>query len=45
MDQDINRYREAGFDAHITKPVNFQKLEMIINQFFGERSSSALGAK
>jgi PAS domain S-box-containing protein len=45
MDQDINRYREAGFDAHLTKPVNFQKLEMIINQFFGERNSAALGAK
>jgi PAS domain S-box-containing protein len=44
MDQDINRYKEAGFDAHLTKPVNFQKLEMIINQFFGERSSVAAGA-
>jgi CheY-like chemotaxis protein len=41
MDQDIDRYKEAGFDAHITKPVNFQKLEMIINQFFGERSMAA----
>ena len=44
MDQDFNRYKEAGFDAHITKPVNFQKLEMIINQCFGERSSAAAGA-
>jgi PAS domain S-box-containing protein len=33
-DQDIARYKEAGFDAHLTKPVNFQKLEMVINQFF-----------
>jgi hypothetical protein len=39
MDQDINRYKEAGFDAHLTKPVNFQKLEMIINQFFSNGSS------
>jgi PAS domain S-box-containing protein len=35
-DQDIARYKEAGFDAHITKPVNFQKLEMFINQFFSD---------
>jgi len=34
MDQDISRYKEAGFDAHLTKPVNIQKLEMLINQFF-----------
>jgi PAS domain S-box-containing protein len=34
MDSDIASYREAGFDAHLTKPINFQKLEMIINQFF-----------
>jgi PAS domain S-box-containing protein len=38
MDQDIHRYKEAGFDAHLTKPVNFQKLEMIINQFFSDQS-------
>jgi PAS domain S-box-containing protein len=40
MDQDISRYKEAGFDAHLTKPVNFQKLEMIINQFFSDNGSS-----
>jgi PAS domain S-box-containing protein len=39
MEQDINQYKEAGFDAHLTKPVNFQKLEMIINQFFSDQSS------
>jgi CheY-like chemotaxis protein len=39
MDQDIKRYKDAGFDAHLTKPVNFQKLEMIINQFFSDQSS------
>jgi PAS domain S-box-containing protein len=39
MDQDIKQYKDAGFDAHLTKPVNFQKLEMIINQFFSDRSS------
>jgi CheY-like chemotaxis protein/two-component sensor histidine kinase len=39
MDQDINRYKEAGFDAHLTKPVNIQKLEMLINQFFSNGNS------
>jgi PAS domain S-box-containing protein len=39
MDQDVARYKEAGFDAHLTKPINFQRLEMIINQFFSHRSS------
>ena len=39
MDQDITRYKEAGFDAHLTKPVNFQKLEMIINQFFSDNGN------
>jgi CheY-like chemotaxis protein len=41
MDQDVNRYKEAGFDAHLTKPVSFQKLEMLINQFFSNGSSLA----
>jgi signal transduction histidine kinase/CheY-like chemotaxis protein len=39
MDQDIKRYKEAGFDAHLTKPVNIQKLEMLINQLFSSGSS------
>jgi CheY-like chemotaxis protein len=39
MDQDIKRYKEAGFDAHLTKPINIQKLEMLINQFFSNGSS------
>jgi signal transduction histidine kinase/CheY-like chemotaxis protein len=30
MDEDIVKCREAGFDAHLTKPVNFQKLEVLI---------------
>jgi PAS domain S-box-containing protein len=38
-DQDISRYKEAGFDAHLTKPVNIQKLEMLINQFFSNGSN------
>jgi PAS domain S-box-containing protein len=30
MDSDVVKCREAGFDAHLTKPVNFQKLEVLI---------------
>ena len=32
MDDDISRCREAGFTAHLTKPVNFQKLEAAVQQ-------------
>lgn len=32
MDEDIARCREAGFDAHLTKPVNFQKLALMLRQ-------------
>lgn len=27
MDEDLRRSREAGFDAHLTKPINFAQLE------------------
>ena len=30
MDEDLRRSREAGFDEHLTKPVNFRTLEGII---------------
>jgi PAS domain S-box-containing protein len=32
MDEDVRRSREAGFLAHLTKPVNFQALEATIQQ-------------
>ena len=32
MDEDIAKCREAGFNAHLTKPVNFQRLEMVLQQ-------------
>ena len=32
MEEDIRRSREAGFAAHLTKPVDFQKLEATIQQ-------------
>lgn len=40
MEEDINRCKKAGFDAHLTKPVNFQKLDALILQLTrGERRS------
>jgi PAS domain S-box-containing protein len=32
MEEDVTKCREAGFEAHLTKPVNFQKLEAAIWQ-------------
>ena len=31
MDEDIRRCREAGFNDHLTKPVNFARLEALIH--------------
>ena len=32
MEEDIRKSREAGFNAHLTKPVDFQKLQVAIAQ-------------
>jgi CheY-like chemotaxis protein len=32
MEEDVITCREAGFDEHLTKPINFQKLEQIIQR-------------
>lgn len=32
MEEDINRCTEAGFAAHLTKPVNFQRLELTLQR-------------
>jgi PAS domain S-box-containing protein len=32
MEEDVSKCKEAGFEAHLTKPVNFQKLEAAIWQ-------------
>ena len=32
MEEDVTKCKQAGFDAHLTKPVNFQKLEAAIWQ-------------
>ena len=33
MEDDIARCKEAGFDEHLTKPVSFQKLQMMIRRY------------
>jgi signal transduction histidine kinase/ActR/RegA family two-component response regulator len=33
MEEDVRRCLAAGFQAHVTKPVSFAKLEALINQF------------
>ena len=33
MDEDISKCTEAGFNEHLTKPVSFQRLEMLIRRF------------
>ena len=35
MEEDILRSREAGFTAHMTKPIDFAKLEAMIRQVAG----------
>ena len=32
MEQDIERAQHAGFNSHLTKPVNLQKLEVTIRR-------------
>jgi CheY-like chemotaxis protein len=32
MEEDIRRSREAGFMAHLTKPINFHQLEEAIHR-------------
>ena len=38
MDEDILRSMEAGFDCHLTKPINLQELKSILESEFPENS-------
>jgi PAS domain S-box-containing protein len=40
MEEDIERSRNAGFHAHLVKPVSFQSLHDIILQIFSERTEA-----
>jgi PAS domain S-box-containing protein len=39
MEADIRRSREAGFECHLTKPVNLETLEAAIQQVAGQESA------
>ena len=36
MEEDVRRSLEAGFDHHLTKPVNFQELQSVLGKFWSE---------
>ncbi|HKR39748.1 MAG TPA: response regulator, partial [Paraburkholderia sp.] len=40
-DDDVRRSVEAGFTAHLTKPVNFEQLERLIEEAATARSATA----
>ncbi|PVY23611.1 PAS/PAC sensor hybrid histidine kinase [Paraburkholderia silvatlantica] len=40
-DDDVRRSVEAGFTAHLTKPVNFEQLERLIEEAAASRSAAA----
>ncbi len=42
MDEDLLRSREAGFLAHLTKPVNFQQVHTILRQFAERRATQEM---
>ncbi len=39
MEEDIQRSRAAGFTAHMTKPIDFMKLEAMIRQILHNSGS------
>src|SRR5207247_2628327 len=41
MQQDIERAQHAGFNEHLTKPVNLQKLETVIWKLLQDRPARA----
>jgi signal transduction histidine kinase len=40
MESDINRARASGFSEHLTKPINFDRLEKVIQQLLGPDGGS-----
>jgi CheY-like chemotaxis protein len=46
MEEDVSDCREAGFSDHLTKPVNFQRLAMMIQRIsFPEGTSTSRGTQ
>ncbi len=40
MESDINRARASGFSEHLTKPINFERLEQAIRHLLGDSAAS-----
>ena len=40
MENDVNRARDAGFAEHLTKPINFDRLEEVIQQLLSRATTS-----
>ena len=38
MESDVNRARAAGFSEHLTKPINFERLEEVIQQLLSSNA-------
>jgi DNA-binding response OmpR family regulator len=41
MENDVTRAREAGFSEHLTKPINFERLEAVIHSLLDVAPSAA----
>jgi CheY-like chemotaxis protein len=39
MEEDLTETKQAGFFAHLTKPVNFQQVQALLNQFAATNGS------
>ncbi len=44
MESDINRARASGFSEHLTKPINFERLEQVIQQLLGRNAEERVPA-
>ena len=40
MEHDVNRARDAGFSEHLTKPINFERLEEAIQNLLADEPQS-----
>ena len=40
-EQDVQRSKEAGFDLHLVKPINFQELRSVLDQSAQRRVASS----
>jgi CheY-like chemotaxis protein len=39
MEEDVVNCRVAGFNEHLTKPINFQRLEFVIDELMRDRTT------